>query len=361
MARQSIHEADTAIFEKYMKRWNRFLNIPNEAEPVVGETPKEMVWRKNKSSLWYYPAQPEKRYNIPIFLVYSLFNQPFILDLAPGSSLIEGLVKRGYDVYLLDWGSPQLEDKDISLGDYVVDYLQKAVRRALRHSGAKEISIIGYCLGGTLSLIYAAIADEPIKNLIVSTVPVDFSQTVLPDKWMESVREGNFSLDRLIDIYGNIPAQYVEWMFKSITTPISFTPYVQLFDGAWNDMFVDRWRKLNKWLYGHVPFAGEAFRQLTYDLMKDNKLVKGEFIVRGNRVDLANIKANFYVISSSKDHLVKEEQSLPVMDLVSSVDKTYQLVEAGHISLVLTSKFPKLLDNWLKERSEPIRELAARH
>jgi len=47
-------------------------------------------------------------------------NRPTILDLRPGHSFIEYMVARGYDVYLLDWGIPGLEDKDLKFDDYVL-------------------------------------------------------------------------------------------------------------------------------------------------------------------------------------------------------------------------------------------------
>ncbi|MEB1807009.1 MAG: alpha/beta fold hydrolase [Bacillaceae bacterium] len=340
---------------KEWKRWSRFMNIMTEMEsdPKVGHTPRQAVWKKNKSTLWYYPAV-EKKYDVPLFFVYSLFNKPFILDLNPGSSIIEGLTKLGYDVYLLDWGTPGYEDKGISLDDYILDYLQKGVRRALRHSGAEEISVIGYCLGGTIASIYAAIAEEPIKNLIVATVPIDFSVQSAPDKWVEGMRKGDYNVDRLIEVYGNMPPAFVNAMFRSISAPVYFTPYVQLLTKAHDDRFVERWRRLDKWTKEHVPFTGEAFKQLANDLGRDNKLVKGELTIRGKKVDLANIKADLLVVTSKYDHLIPEEQSLPMMELVSSEDKTYKLVEAGHVSLALSGKFPVLLDEWLTERSNLI-------
>lgn len=341
-------------YQKEQKRWYRFYNILNESEPEVGQTARQEVWKKNKSTLWYYPAK-EKKHEVPIFIVYSLFNRPFILDLAPGTSIIEALVNSGYDVYLLDWGIPGYEDKEISFDDYILDYLQKGVKRALRHSNADEITIFGYCLGGTIASIYTAIADEAVKNLIVATVPIDFGgATPLPDKWAEGVKNGLLSVDRLVDVYGLIPSSYVEGMFRAMSSPVYYSPYVTLLNRAYDDKFVEKWQRMNKWTKGHVPFTGEAFRQLFNELMKDNKLIKGELTVRGQKIDLANIKSNLLVVSSKNDHLVPKEQSLPLMDAVSSEDKTSELIEAGHVSLALTRKFPALIDSWLSERSQPI-------
>ncbi|MFL6556790.1 MAG: alpha/beta fold hydrolase, partial [Bacillus sp. (in: firmicutes)] len=209
-------------YEKEMKRWTHLLKVLSGPEPKIGHTPRNEVWRKNKSVLWHYPAK-QKKYAIPLFFVYSLFNKPYILDIAPKASVLEGLTNMGYEVYLLDWGTPGYEDKKMGLDTYIQNYLRTAVKRAIRHSGAEEISLIGYCLGGTIASIYASIAEEPIRNLIVATVPIDFGPFAGPDKWAEGLRNGDMNIDHFIDVYGVVPPQLVEGMFRAIGAPIYFT------------------------------------------------------------------------------------------------------------------------------------------
>ncbi|WP_237389567.1 alpha/beta fold hydrolase [Bacillus sp. USDA818B3_A] len=343
----------TFDYDNEMQRWENIVKILNEPEPKIGQTPKTEVWRKNKSVLWHYPAK-QKRYEIPLFFVYSLFNKPYILDIAPKASVIEGLTNMGYEVYLLDWGTPGYEDKKIGIDTYIDKYLRTAVKRALRHSGAEEITLIGYCLGGTIASIYASIADEPIKNLIVATVPIDFEPFMGPDKWAEGFREGDINFDRFIDTYGNIPPKMVEGMFRAIGTPIYFTNYTTLLHRAHDSKYVDKWRRMNKWTQDQVPFAGEAYRQLANDFFIENKLVKGGIVVGNKEVDLKNIKSNLFVVSGSRDNLILEDQSKPIMDLVSSKDKTYITVEAGHVSLALTGLLAKIVHQWASSRSNPL-------
>lgn len=336
-------------YEKEMNRWKHVFQVLSEPEPKIGHTPRNEVWRKNKSVLWHYPAK-QKKYEIPLFFVYSLFNKPYILDIAPKSSVIEGLTDMGYEVYLLDWGSPGYEDKKIGLDTYIEKYLKTAVKRAIRYSGAEEITLIGYCLGGTIASIYASIAEEPIKNLIVATVPIDFKPFIGPDKWAEGLRNGDFNFEHFIDVYGVVPPQLVEGMFRAIGAPIYFTNYTTLFSRAHDHRYVDKWRRMNKWTLDQVPFAGEAYRQLA-NLFKENKLVKGELMIGNKKADLKNIKANLFVVSGSRDNLILEEQSKPIMDLVSSKDKTYITVEAGHVGLALTGVFAGIVDKWVSSRS----------
>lgn len=336
--------------EQEMLRWKQIYQIINGPKPEIEHTPRELVWKKNKSTLWFHPAK-EKKYDIPLFFVYSLLNKPYILDVGNGSSVIGGLTERGYDVYLLDWGSPGYEDKHISLDNYIVDYLENALKRALRHSNADEISLVGYCLGGTISAILASITTLPIKNLLLATVPIDFSIGIVPSKWLEGLQSGQLSFDRLADVYGVIPSEIMYLMFRGLS-PIYISPYVNLITRAHDANYVEKWRRMDKWTKDTASFAGDAFKQLFNDLYKDNKLLKGELVIGGRHVDLKNIRSSLFVLSTSRDNLVLEPQSLPVMNMVSSEDKTYQVVDAGHVSLALTGMFAVYADQWLSQRSK---------
>lgn len=339
--------------DQEMKRWQGFFKAIVNPEIEVGLTPRSAVWKKNKATLWYYPS-PNKKHSIPLFLVYSLVNQPYILDMAPGNSMIESFTENGFDVYLLDFGIPGYEDQDITASDYVVNYIQKGVKRALRHSDAKEITIIGYCLGGTLATMYAAIAEEPIKNLILSVSPVDFETAPYFDKLAQATKEGRLDFTNLLETTGIIPAKMLKWAMRMVTSPIYFTPYLSLLNKAYDDEYVDKWKRLNKWTSEHIPFTGAAMKELINELGKENKLINGELYIHDKKADLKNIHANLLVISTDLDQLVVKEQNIRVIDFVSSHDKTFSLVNGGHTTLATDKGLPSFLSEWLPQRSDPL-------
>lgn len=335
---------------KETARWKQVYKVLTEPKPDIVPTLRQIVWKKNKTTLYYHPAK-EKKYHIPVFLVYSLLNKPYILDIGEGSSVVGGLTERGYDVYFLDWGSPGYEDSDITLDDYILNYLENGVKRAIRHSGAKEISMIGYCLGGTIAAIFTSITKLPIKNLILATVPIDFSIGIVPDKWLKGLQSGRINFDRFSEVYGVIPTEIMYGMFRGLS-PVYVTPWINLVTRAHDADYVEKWRRMDKWTKDSASFAGAAFKQLFNDLYKDNKLLKGELKIGGRKVDLKNIKCSVFVFSTSRDTLILEKQSLPVMDMISGEDKTYQVFEGGHVSLALTGKFAIFADQWLSSRSQ---------
>ncbi|MGA5690103.1 alpha/beta fold hydrolase [Cytobacillus pseudoceanisediminis] len=335
------------------KKLHGFFKTILQPDPETHSTPRTAVWKRNKATLWHY-APSSKKYKIPVFLVYSLVNQPFILDLGPQNSLIEALTNSGYDVYLLDFGIPGYEDKEITMDDYITEYIQKGVKRALYHAKAEEITVMGFCLGGTFAAIYAAIADEPVKNLVLSVAPVDFSIVPVFDKWAEELRNGDGSLDSIFEAWGLIPSFAIKSGMRLFTSPIYYSPYLSLLARADDEAYASRWKRFSHWTDGHIPFAGAALKQINYDLLKENKLVNGTLTVGERKAVLSNIKANLLAVASDHDRLVPKEQIIPVMNLTSSTDKTFHLLQGGHANLTSEGKVPDYLDKWLSSRSGQI-------
>ncbi|MEB3223455.1 MAG: class III poly(R)-hydroxyalkanoic acid synthase subunit PhaC [Candidatus Sericytochromatia bacterium] len=345
---QARHELDRA--------WRRNEALVKHAlrpgAVAVGQTPKDVIWAYNKAKLYRY-HQPNQRHATPLFLVYALINRPYILDLTPGNSLVEYLVGEGYDVYMLDWGRPGEEDAGLTLDDYVLTYLHRAAQQVLRASGQPRLSLLGYCQGGTLSTLYAALHPEVVKNLILLTTPIDFKDAGLYTTWLDP---RHFDVDRLADVMGLIPAGMMDLGAK-LLKPMQnlYGPYVTLLDRLDDDAFVEGWRVMDQWVNDGVPFPGAAYRQWVKHFYQGNQLVKGELTLGGRPVRLSGISAALLNVYAELDHICQPCQSKPLMDHVTSTDKTLLPVKAGHVGVVAgraarKTFFPKL-EAWLAERS----------
>src|SRR6266513_797430 len=176
MTKESVIPAADDMISALKKYARGMQIILDGAQAATGQTPKEVIWTKNKAKLYHYEPTIEKRFPIPILIIYALINRPYVLDLMPGNSFVEYMVKHGFDVFMLDWGTPGDEDKKLSFEDYVLDYIPRAVKKVLRASKAEEISLLGYCMGGTMTAMYAALfPDKPLRNLVLLTAPTDFT------------------------------------------------------------------------------------------------------------------------------------------------------------------------------------------
>ena len=153
---------------------------------AIAQTPKELVWTLNKAKLYrYVPVLPkEQRHPVPLLLVFALMNRPYILDLRPGHSFVEFMVNQGYDVFLLDWGAPGIEDKNLKFDDYTLEYMPRAIRKLKEVTGAKEFSLLGWCIGAILTTIYAALRpDDGIAELDSSDGATGFFQERAHHLW----------------------------------------------------------------------------------------------------------------------------------------------------------------------------------
>ena len=111
--------------------------VLGSADAPVGLTPKELVWRKNKARLYRYIRSEPATHRTPIFLVLPLINRAYILDLRPGASFVEFLLSEGFDVFLIDWGTPGDEDRALDVTTLVTRYLPRAAKAIQRAIGRR--------------------------------------------------------------------------------------------------------------------------------------------------------------------------------------------------------------------------------
>ncbi len=325
----------------------------------VGQTPKQVIWTLNKAKLYrYIPVVPAKqRHRVPLFLVFALMNKPYILDLRPGNSFIEYMVKQGYDVYLLDWGAPGIEDKDLKFDDYILDYLPRAIRKMKAVSGCDEFTMLGWCIGAILATIYAALRpDDGLKNLILLTAPLDFTDKKAGG-FVRWVNDEAFDPDKIVSAFGNVPGEMIDYGAKALKPVENYIgSYLTLWDNLDNPRIVESWHAMNTWVTDLIPMAGATYLQLIKELCRENRVVQGTMVIRGERVDLSRIHANLLNVIALADHISPTCQSESIMTKVSSEDQLLLKVKGGHIGMMAGSGALKFtwphIDSWLADRSE---------
>jgi polyhydroxyalkanoate synthase len=322
--------------------WFRFANaVVDTARAPVGSTPKDAVWQRDRVTVFRYRPRATTLYPAPLLIVHSLISRPYIFDLAPGYSLVEYLCDEGFDVYLTDWGVPTADDARLRLEDYVLDYLPRIVDAVRYESQATAVSMLGYSLGGTLALLYAAVhSDSPVRNVISLGTPVNFDRVVRSGIWPETAAGAplaDATAWRWIDTQSNIPAEWIATFFRLLRMAIpeyDSTRYLGLWQNLEDEEYVAYFRALDRWLQDHIPFPGGAFRQVMKDLGQDNKLMRGEMTLDGRPVELRNIRQAFLAIAAESDQLVPLAASEVQLELVSSVDKQLLTLPGGHVGFL---------------------------
>lgn len=343
-----------AILEERLRNVNKVMTT----KAAIAQTPKELVWTLNKAKLYRYipVVAPEELHRVPLLLVFALMNRPYILDLRPGHSFVEFMVSQGYDVFLLDWGSPGPEDKNLKFDDYALEYMPRAIRKLKAITGAEEFSMLGWCIGAILTTIYAAMRpDDGLRNLLLLTAPLDFSnkQGLTFARWTD---EKHFDVEKVLAAFGNMPGEMMDYGAKALKPVENYIfNYLKLWDNVDNPEVVESWHAMNTWVTDNIPLAGGAFRQLIVDLYRNDRLMKGELIIRGQKVDLSRLRANLLTVIAEGDHITPPCQSEAVLAKVGSRDKEVFRVPGGHIGIMAGSGAHKRtwphIDAWLGGRS----------
>ena len=339
--------------ERTIQRQVKGLEFLAVSDPPTGLTPKDLIYSRGTLKLYHYRPVTDEIYRVPLLLVMSLVSKAYILDLTPGQSLVEFLVGKGFDVFMIDWGTPRPEDSRLKLEDYVLDMIPDCIEKVQEATGEREVSIVGYCMGGLLALLYAAThPGGPLKNLACFTTPVNYEGMGLQRKWADPRW---FDVDRIVDTLGNVPPEMMSQSFEMLRPVSRIASQVKLWDNMWNDEFVKSWRLFDRWGADQIPFPGECFRQSTKELMWGNKLVKGGLELGGIPVELQNITVPVLHVAAEHDHIVPRDASKELVELVGSEDKSEIVLKGGHVSLVAGGNaiyrlWPQL-DAWLSERS----------
>lgn len=314
----------------------------------AGTTAKELVWKKNKSRLYRYVRSTPPTRRTPVFFSMPLINRTYVVDLSPGNSFIEYLLAQGFDVFLYDWGVWGPEDSNVGLSDLLARYLPRAVRAAAAVAG-REVSLLGYCIGGTLAAAFAALYPKaPVRNLVLFTAPIDFSEAGSFGLW---VAEGNFPLEKVREVLPTVPGELIDVGSKMLNPlPNTIGSFVRLYERLGDENFdAAGWQAMYRWVNEGTPFPARAYYEWISQFYRQNLLAKGRFEVDGRPVRLSEIRIPLLNVAASADTIAPRPTTKAIMDLVGSADKEELLLQGGHVGIVVgrgarNNLWPKVVD-----------------
>src|SRR5881409_1710938 len=196
----------------------------------LGQAPRRELCTIGAARLYRYDSP--RTHETPVLFVPNLgISRPYIFDLLPGASFIEYMTQQGFDFYLLDWGVFGPEDNDLSLEHCVTKILPRMAQKVLQSSDARELSVLGYCMGAPMSASFIATHPEvPVKNYIDLAGPVDFSKVGVFGLWL---KKEYFNVDRVVDTLGSIPADLVKAGVKRVKPTMDLSTSLNLWWNLW--------------------------------------------------------------------------------------------------------------------------------
>ena len=294
-------------------------------------TPRDLIWRHGKAEVWRYRSD-RRTHATPLLMYVGLVGRYYALDLFPGNSFASKLLAAGFDLYVLDWGVADEAEAQNTIANYTHDMLPRAVDAVLEASGQGELDILGYCMGGCLTLgAIGCGVDLPLRSLALMAVPTDFTKM---GSLFEPMRQGQVVLDDMLDETGNVPASLIRASFRVRKPTSELVVYANLWQNLWNDDYMEAFQAFNEWANDAVPFPGTAFREFANDWLIPNGVINRTLHIRGHRIDLSRIKVPVLCVIAEKDDIVPLACAEPLVGLLTGTTVKTVRLSAGHVNLV---------------------------
>lgn len=305
----------------------------------MAATPGAVVYRSDLIELIQYSPQTPTVHSVPLLFCPPWINKYYIMDLAPGKSLIEWAVKHGHTCFAISYRNPDESMSDLGFEDYMFKGPLDAVRVVREITGAAEVNTVSVCLGGTLTafgLAYnAAAGDDSIRSATFLNTHTDFSEPGLLGAFTDE--ETIDGLEKQMAKLGYLDSDQMARTFSALRANDLIFQYIG-----------------NNWLSGNKPPAfdllawnndstrmpAKMHSQYLRSCYLNNEFARGEFEVAGKRLDPSLAKADTYVLAAVDDHIVPWTSSYKTTRILGG-DSRFVLSTSGHIAGIVNPPSPK--------------------
>ena len=314
-------------------------------------SPGKVVFRNELMELIQYAPSTAEVYEIPLLFSPPWINKYYVMDLAPGRSLVQWAVDHGHTVFMISYRNPDERMRHVKMDDYLISGPVAALEVVRNITGADKINLLGLCLGGTLTMATLAYLDAVGVDLINSATflntLIDFSEPGLLGVFTDQATISR--LERTMQRTGFLPKEDMQRSFNLLRTN----------DLVWN-------YAVSSWLMGEEPPAFDLLswnndstrmpaEMHTFYLRScyvENQLARGVMELAGRRLDLGRIDQDLYFLSAEQDHIAPWRSAYAGARLPAG-NVRFVLSNAGHIAGIVNPPSPKSVHRVL-ERGQPL-------
>lgn len=191
---------------------------------------------------------------------------------------------------------------------------------------------------------------------MVSITPIDFEADI-QDKdpshgflnlWIRNMPDEDIT--RLVDTFGNLPGELMGAVFQAMTPIRTMTKYnLDLVNAAADEAKLLNFLRMEKWLADRPHHPGRAAKEWLIDLYKHNRLIRGEFMLDGEAVDLCTIRAPVLNIFAERDHIIPPPCSQALGQYIGSQDYTELPLPGGHVGIYVSGRLQGLVGDSIAE------------
>jgi len=333
----------------------------------IATTEGQVVFRCELFEIIQYKPLTETVFERPYLMVPPCINKYYILDLQPDNSIVRYMVNQGHTVFLVSWKNPDTSMAEVSWDDYVGKGVIRAIDVVKEIGGSKQINILGFCVGGTLTAsalaVLAARKDNSIASLTLFTTLLDFTNSgildVFIDESMVKMRETSI---------GGADGKF--GMMSGLDLGNTFS-FLRPNDLVWNYV-VEGYLKGNSpppfdllyWNGDSTNLPGAMYCWYLRHTYLQNDLVKpGKITLCGEKIDLSKISCPAYIYASHDDHIVPWKSAYESSHILKGENR-FVLGASGHIAGVINppsknkryyyenNKIENTADEWLAGAKE---------
>jgi polyhydroxyalkanoate synthase len=293
---------------------------------IIDEGPQRTVFR-------YRRPNARRARGTPVLLVPPLAAPASCFDLRRGCSVAEHLLAQGHPTYLLDYGPISFSDRDLGLEHWVEDVIPRAVERVSADAGDVPIQLVGWCLGGIMSLLSVARGGLPVVSVATIASPFDFSRVrlVAPIRPLAQLTGGRV-ITTLYRALGGAPAPLVRAGYqlagidKYLLKPLTVARNLDDRD------FLAQIEAVDAFMGNMLAYPGRTFGQLYHRFFIVNDLADGRIELSDRAVDLAAVRVPVLVVAGESDGIAPEPAVRAVVDLLPNAPTVrYETAPGGHL------------------------------
>lgn len=316
----------------------------------VGEnmatTKGQVIWQNNILQLIQYAPSTDKVYTKPLLMIPPWINKYYVLDLNEKKSMMKWLVAQGYTVFIISWVNPDEAQKDETWGSYM-QAASDAIDVVLAETGASQVNLASYCIGGTLTgTLMASLAGKRVASATFFTSQLDFEdagelQVFVDDETIAAVDE---EMER-----GYLPAEKLAGAFNMLRSGDLIWSYV-----------------VSNYLLGKEPFPfdllywnadstampARVHHFYLEQFYTRNQFAKGALEIDGKPVKAADINVPVYHVAARDDHIAPAASVYCGAKMMTGAEVRFVLAGSGHIAGVVNPPAAGKYQYWTNEMGD---------
>ena len=312
----------------------------------MGATPGSVVYRSELIELIQYTPQTPDTHAVPLLFCPPWINKFYIMDLAPGKSLIEWAVQHGHTCFAISYRDADKSMSGLGFRDYLFQGPLDAVRVVRDITGAPAVNTVSVCLGGTLTAIGLAYnatrGDDSIGSATFLNTHTDFTQPGLLGTFTDEATVAG--LEKEMSKKGYLDSSTMARTFSALRPNDLIFQYV-----------------VNNWLLGNKPpsfdllawnedstrMPARMHSEYLRSCYLHNEFARGEFEIEGKRVDPSQVDIDTYVLAAVDDHVVPWTSGYKTTQLLGGKSR-FVLSSSGHIAGIVNPPNPKA-KHWVND------------